>query len=152
MTLPPWEYLFLSFNSHNFPDLFMPTWVASIVLLGVLVVLYNVRTRALRHHPPYLDMYEWLLWTGVILFSLLLIYSVFIWDFLFVIVTMIGGAAFFLWVRFLHFPPLFEAYERKLARERYYTRTKFSHPEATIRSKASRPGKPARATKRRRRR
>ena len=33
MTLPPWDYLFLSFNSDNFPDIFHPTWIASLVLL-----------------------------------------------------------------------------------------------------------------------
>lgn len=146
MTLPPWEYLFLPFNGVNFPDLFNPTWISSLVLLGALVILYNVRTRALRHHAPYLDMYEWLLWTGVIVFSLLLTFSLFVWDFLFVLTTMIGGAAFFIWIRFVRFPPVFEIYERKLARERYFTRSKFSRPEATIRSKSTRP------TKRRRRR
>lgn len=146
MTLPPWEYLFRAFNGVNFPDLFNPTWISSLVLLGALVILYNVRTRALRHHAPYLDMYEWLLWTGVIVFSLLLTFSLFVWDFLFVLTTMLGGAAVFIWIRFVRFPPIFEAYERKLARERYFTRSKFSRPEATIRSKAPRP------TKRRRRR
>lgn len=146
MTLPPWEYLFLAFNGVNFPDLFNATWISSLVLLGALVILYNVRTRALRHHAPYLDMYEWLLWTGVIVFSLLLTFSLFVWDFLFVLATMIGGAAVFVWIRFVRFPPVFEIYERKLARERYFTRSKFSRPEATIRSKAARP------TKRRRRR
>jgi hypothetical protein len=137
VTLPPWEYLFLSFNSGNFPDLFRPTWVGSLVLLAALVVLYNVRTRALHRHPPYLDMWEWLLWTGVIVFSLLIVFSLFVWDFLFVVVTMIGGAAVFVWIRFVRFPPMFEIYERKLAKERYFTRSKFSHPEATIRSKSS---------------
>jgi hypothetical protein len=137
VTLPPWEYLFLSFNSRNFPDLFRPTWVGALVLLGALVVLYNLRTRALHRHPPYLDMWEWLLWTGVIVFSLLIVFSLFVWDFLFVLVTLIGGAAVFVWIRFVHFPPIFEVYERKMAKERYFTRSKFSHPEATIRSKSS---------------
>jgi hypothetical protein len=137
VTLPPWEYLFLSFNSGNFPDLFRPTWVGALVLLGALVVLYNLRTRALHRHPPYLDMWEWLLWTGVIVFSLLIVFSLFVWDFLFVLVTLIGGAAVFVWIRFVHFPPIFEVYERKMAKERYFTRSKFSHPEATIRSKSS---------------
>ena len=36
MTLAPWEYLFLPFNSHNFPDLFHPTWIAAAVLLVIL--------------------------------------------------------------------------------------------------------------------
>ena len=31
MTLPPWEYLFLPFNSVTFPDLFHPLWVVSLV-------------------------------------------------------------------------------------------------------------------------
>ena len=69
MRLPPWDYLFLPFDPHTFHDLFTPMWVASLVLLVVLVVLYNVRTRALHRHAPYLDMWEWLLWSGLALFS-----------------------------------------------------------------------------------
>jgi hypothetical protein len=42
---------------------FHPTWIASLVLLIVLVVLYNVRTRALHRHAVYLEMWEWLWWT-----------------------------------------------------------------------------------------
>jgi hypothetical protein len=100
-------------------------------------------------------MWEWLLWTGLILFSLLLVFSVFVWDFLFVVVTMVGGAAILIWIRFVKFPPVFEMYERRLARERYFTRTKFAHPESTIRSKPARGARATRSvksTKRRRRR
>ncbi len=135
MTLLPWEYLFTSFNSHLFPDLFWPTVAVSIVGLVVTVVLYNVRTRQLRHHPPYLDLYEWLLWTGIIVFSLLLMYAIFVFDFLFVVVTIVGGAAIYLWIRFYHFPPIFEAYETRLAKQRYFARSRLAHPEATIRPK-----------------
>lgn len=155
MTKPPWEYLFEPFSGDRFPDLFRATWIASLVLLGVLIVLYNMRTRAFRHHQPYLEMWEWLLWSGLILFSLLLVFSLFVWDFLFVVITMIGGAAVLLWIRFVKFPPVFEMYERRLARERYFTRTKFAHPESTIRSKAARGARttrPVKSTKRRRRR
>jgi len=42
VTLAPWEYLFIPFNSANFPDIFHPTWIASLALLVVLVILYNV--------------------------------------------------------------------------------------------------------------
>ena len=52
-------------RAHTFPDLYTPLWVASLVLLVVLVVLYNARTRALHRHAAYLDMWEWLLWTGI---------------------------------------------------------------------------------------
>ena len=51
MTLAPWDYLFQSFNNDNFPDIFHPTWIAALVLLVVLTILYNVRTRALASPP-----------------------------------------------------------------------------------------------------
>jgi hypothetical protein len=133
--LAPWEYLFVAFNSQNFPDLFWPTSIASLVLLVVVVVLYNVRTRQLRRHPPYLELYEWLLWTGVISFFLLLTYALFVFDFLFVILTELIMVGVFLWVRFVRFPPIFAAYERQLARQRYVTRQTFARPESTIRPK-----------------
>jgi len=138
VTLAPWEYLFVSFNSTNFHDLFYPTWVAAIVLLAVLVVLYAIRTRQLRHHPPYLELYEWLLWTGIITYSWLVICSLFVFDFLFVISGEIIGLGVFAWTRFVHFPPILSAYERQLAKQRYFDRRRFSRPETTIRPKASR--------------
>ena len=48
MTLAPWDYLFLPFSRSLFPDIYDATWIAALVLLAVLVVLYNVRTRALH--------------------------------------------------------------------------------------------------------
>ena len=135
MTLWPWEYLFKSFDSHNFADLFYPTWIAALVLLVGVVILYNVRTRQLHRHPPYLDLYEWLLWTGVVVFGLLLIFAVFVFDFIFVLITLVGGLALMVWIRFVRFPPLLAAYEQKLAKARYLSRLRYSKPEATIRSK-----------------
>ena len=137
MKLAPWDYFFISFNSTNFHDLFYPIWVGSLVLLVALVILYNVRTRQLRKHPPYLDLYEWLLWTGVITFGLLLVYAVFVFDFIFVLVTILIGCGVFVWARFVRFPPMLAAYETKLAKARYFSRLKYAKPEATIRSKAS---------------
>lgn len=137
MTLAPWDYLFLSFNSRNFHDIFHPTWVAAVVLLGLLVVLYVVRTRQLRHHPPYLELYEWLLWTGIIAFGWIILCSLFVFDFLFVLVGEVVGLTVLAWIRFLRFPPEVEAYERQLAKQRYFSRQRFSRPETTIRPKAS---------------
>ena len=144
MRLAPWDYLFEPFNQHTFHDLFMPTWVASLVLLIGLIVLYNVRTRTLHRHAPYLDLYEWLLWTGLSLFGLLLTAAVFAFDFIVVLVILVTGLATLVWVRFVRFPPILDAYEQKLAKQRYYTKTKFARPEATIRQK------PVRRSKRRR--
>ena len=138
MKLAPWDYVFLPFNSRNFHDLFVPIVVASLLWLIATVFLYNVRTRRLRGHPPYLDMYEWMLWTGVITFSLVLIYSVFVFDFFFVPATLIIGLGALVWIRFVRFPPIFAAYELKLAKQRYFSRSTYAHPESTIRPKAAR--------------
>lgn len=138
MTLPPWDYLFESFNSHNFPDLFHPTWIAAALLLVVLAVLYNVRSRNLHKHPPYLDMWEWMWWTGLITFSLLVVEALFVFDFLLVLLTEIVGIGMLVWIRFLRFPPILHAHEQRLARERYFSKQKFADPEATIRRRGGR--------------
>ncbi len=148
MTLPPWEYLFESFNARFFPDLFYPIVIASVVGLVATVLLYNVRTRQLRRHAPYMDMYEWLLWTGIIFFSLVLTYAVFSFDFLFTVVTIPIGVGILIWIRFVRFPPQLAAYQQKLAKARYLSMQKFAHPEATIRRRAS----GSRGSSRRRRR
>ena len=138
MTLAPWDYLFLSFNHRNFPDLFHPTWIASLVLLAILGIAYSVRTRQLRKHPPYLDLWEWLWWTGLITFSLLIIESLFVFDLVLVLVTEVIGIGTLVWIRFRRFPPILAAHEARLARERYYSKQKFADPEATIRRRGSR--------------
>jgi hypothetical protein len=148
VTLPPWDYLFTEFNDVMFPDLFNPIWVFAIVGIAATVLLYNVRTRQLRRHPVHLDMYEWLLWAGVIFFFLLLVYALFHFDFLFVVVSIPIGVGVLLWIRFVRFPPYLAAYEAQLARARYFSKKKFAHPEATIRPK--RTARPARSTRRRR--
>jgi hypothetical protein len=112
--------------------------VASLVLLVGLIVLYNVRTRALHRHAPYLDLYEWLLWTGLTVFGLLLTASLFAFDLIILLIIEAIGLATFAWVRFVRFPPILDAYEHRLAKQRYFTKTKFARPEATIRPKAAR--------------
>jgi chromate transport protein ChrA len=144
VTLLPWEYIFLAFSRTNFPDLYDLTWIASVVLVVVVIVLYNLRTRALRKHQPYLDMWEWILWTTVITLLLVATAALFVFSFFLVLGTLIAGLATLVWVRFRRFPPILAAYEQKLAHERYYSKTRFSHPEATIRSR------PARRSSRRR--
>ncbi len=146
MTRPPWEYLFVSFCSHNFPDLFYPTWIAAAVLLAVLLVLYRVRTRALHRHQPFVDLWEWLWWTGLSTFSLVLIEALFVFDFILVLATLVIGLGALVWIRFFRFPPILAAYEQRLARQRYFSRQKFAEPEATIR----RRGGPRRQRRRRR--
>lgn len=135
MTLAPWEYLFTAFKRENFPDIFHPTWIAALALLAILTGLYTVRTRALHRHPPYLEMWEWLWWTGLITLSLVIIESLFVFDFFLVLATQIIGLGALVWIRFVRFPPFFRAYEARLARQRYFTKQKYADPEATIRKR-----------------
>jgi hypothetical protein len=132
VTLAPWEYLFLAFNSGNFPDLFDPIWVSSLVFLVATVALYVIRTRQLHRHQPYLDLYEWLLWTGVIFFSLVLVYAVFHFDFIIVIISLPVGLGLLVWIRFIRFPPQLRTYEAQLAKQRYLSKFRYAHPDATI--------------------
>ena len=138
MNMWPWEYLFKAFTQINFPDLYLPFLWASILLLIATVVVYNVRTRQLRRHAIYVQMYEWLLWTGIITFSLIIVYWIFKFDMIIVLGTLVTGLAMLVWVRFYRFPPDFRAYERQLAKSRYFSRQRFTHPESTIRAKNSR--------------
>ena len=72
--LPPWDYLFTRFTRAHVPrHLHAALGRVGRPARGVLIVLYNVRTRALHRHAVYLDMWEWLLWTGITLFGLLLV-------------------------------------------------------------------------------
>ncbi|MFI5258406.1 MAG: hypothetical protein ACHQ01_02175 [Candidatus Limnocylindrales bacterium] len=135
----PWNQistLLVGFNSTNFPALYTPTWQLAFALLVISIIFYNFQGRRLRAYTVFLDLNEWLMWTSVGVFSLLLMFSVFGFDFIFVLPTMVGGAILFIWIRFIHFPPLIQAYEERLARQRYFQRSKTSHPEATIRAKA----------------
>jgi hypothetical protein len=134
----PWDYFWVGFNKINFPDLFDPIWIASGVLLVALVVVYVLRTRALHRHRPYLDMWEWVFWAGLITFFLLMVGALFNFDFAVIIVILIAGLGTMLYARFRRYPPLFEAYEHQLARQRYLARTRQSRPEATIRQKTVR--------------
>jgi hypothetical protein len=131
----PWEYFWVRFDDVNFPDLFRPLWVASLILLVVLIVLYVLRTRALHRHRLYMDMWEWIFWSGLITFFLLIVGAIFGFDFAVILVILFGGLLTMAYARFRRFPPLFEAYEHQLARQRYLSRTRQSRPEATIRQK-----------------
>jgi phosphatidylserine synthase len=135
--LGPLEYLYrdgkgVAFNSHNFPDLWVPLMIAAAVFLVGTIVLYNVRVRQLHRFEVLRNLQEWLLWTGLIFFGLLLVEGIFSFYFLFVLVTIVVGCAVFIWIRVFRFPPLIAAYNEQLRRQRSFGQAKKS-AEATIR-------------------
>ena len=138
MRLAPWEYLFTAWTADNFPDLYNLMTAVAVAFLVATVVIYNVRTRQLHRHAIYVQMYEWILWTGVITFGLMPIYWVFNFDFIIVLATIVIGLGVLVWIRFVRFPPYLLAYERQMAKSRYYSRERYTRPETTIRAKSSR--------------
>lgn len=138
MNLAPWEYLFIPFTAQNFHDLFWPIFAAALVLLIGQVVLYNVRTRQLHRFEPLVAMQEWLLWTGLVTFGLVLVEAVFRFYFLFVMVTLVVGLGTYVWVRFWYWPPQIAGYNQQLRRARFFSQERYKHPEATIRTRRRR--------------
>ena len=144
------ESLFMDggFSPQNFQDLFYPITIAALVFLVGTVVLYNVQTRRLHHHPPLVAMQEWLFWTGLAFFGLLLVYAIFKFYFFFVLVTLFVGIGTMIWIRFYRFPPLISAYNRILRREQYLSQKRYHTPESTIRTKGKSRSKPKSKKKR----
>lgn len=131
-----------SFAAQNFEDVFYPITAAAGILLIVTIVLYNVQTRRLHRHPPLVAMWEWLLWTAVIVYGLVLVEAVFHFWFVTVVATLVIGLGTFVWIRFVHFPPIIAAYDRQVRRARYLAQeraaTRYQDPSATIRTRRQR--------------
>lgn len=132
------EPLFKVFDEGHFSDLFFPIWAAALILLIGTVVLYNVRSRQLHRHEPLRTLQEWLLWTGLATFGLILVGSIFHFYFLFVFAFIVIGCATFVWIRFFRFPPIIATYNEQLRRARFMSQARFKSAEATVRTKRSR--------------
>jgi hypothetical protein len=131
-----------AFDPAGFQDLFYPIAIAAFVLLIVAVVLYNVQVRRLHRHPPLVALQEWLLWTAVSVYGLLLVEAIFHFWFVTVVLTIVIGLGTFVWIRFFHFPPIIDGYNRQLARARSIAQSrgsgKYADASATVRSRKSR--------------
>jgi hypothetical protein len=129
-----------AFDKANFSDLHSPVLYGSVVLLAIAVILYNVQTRRLHRHPPLVNREEWLLWTAICVFGLLIVESIFHFYLFVVLLTVLIGVPTFVWIVFFRFPPIIEAYNQQLRRARFFSQSRYKHAESTIRArKASRP-------------
>ena len=137
----PLDYLGrVEFTPDRFPDLFGPILWASVVIFIGAIVLYNVRTRQLHRHEILRSMQEWLLWTSVITFGIVLVGVVFNWYFLFIFITLVVGIGTLIWIRFFRFPPYIEAYNEQLRRARFFSQSKYKEAQATVRTRRTRAG------------
>jgi hypothetical protein len=145
------DSLFLDggFSDQNFPDLFYPVTIAALIFLVGTVVLYNVQLRRLHRHPPLVNLNEWLFWTGLTVFGLLLVYAIFKFYFVFVLITLIVGIGTMIWIRWFRFPPLIRVYNGVRRREQYLSQKRYSTAESTIRAKGARPKSKTKSKKKR---
>jgi Na+-transporting methylmalonyl-CoA/oxaloacetate decarboxylase gamma subunit len=126
------------FDEQHFSELFLPIWVAAAIGLLITIVLYNVRSRQLHRHEPLRTLQEWLLWTGLTTFGLILVGAVFHFYFLFILIFIVTGIAAFIWVRFYRFPPYIEAYNEQIKRARFFSQARHKQAETTVRARRSR--------------
>lgn len=138
MRRSPLDYLLEPFTELSFPDLVWPLSLVALALLIFQVIFYNVRSRQLHRHEPLRTMQEWLFWTGLITFSMLLVEALFHFYFFTVILTIVLGVGMYVWIRFIRFPPYIEAYNNQLRRARFYSQAKYRNAEATVRSRRDR--------------
>jgi hypothetical protein len=145
------DSLFLDggFSDQNFPDLFYPVTIAALIFLVGTVVLYNVQLRRLHRHPPLVNLNEWLFWTGLTVFGLLLVYAIFKFYFVFVLITLIVGIGTMIWIRWFRFPPLIKVYNGVRRREQYLSQKRYATAESTIRAKGARPKSKTKSKKKR---
>ena len=129
------------FAPENFSDIFWPITIAAAVFLVGTIVLYNLRSRQLHRHEPLRTLQEWLLWTGLATFGLILVGAVFRFYFLFEFLFIVIGIATFIWVRFFRFPPLIAAYNEQLRRARFFSQARYKQAEETVRSRRARGGR-----------
>lgn len=129
------------FSAETFTDIYWPIVIASVVLLIGQVVLYNVRVRQLHRHEPLRTLQEWLLWTGLITFGLILVSAIFRFYFLFVLTFIVVGLSTYVWVRFFRFPPYIAAYNEQLRRARFFSQARYKHAESTVRARRGRGGR-----------
>ena len=115
------------------PGCYYPIAVAAFFLLIAAVVLYNVQTRRLHRHAVLVNREEWLLWTAICVFGMLLVEAIFLFDFFTVVITLGLGLGTFAWIVFVRFPPMIEIYNQQLRRARFFSQSRYKHPEATVR-------------------
>lgn len=133
----PWELLFVPLNAR-LGTFYTPFWVVNLILFVATIVAYSVATRGDRGRGTLAEEWEAILWIGLGMFGLNLVYAAFQWYGLFPIVTTFGGLYLLRDTVFRRYPPLLaaEAAHAELLRQR---RQSADGVEATIRRAKRRP-------------
>jgi hypothetical protein len=97
-----------------------------------------VRSRQLHRHEPLRTMQEWLLWTGLSVFGLLLVATIFEFYFFVVVLTLDHRRVPYSSGSASSLPADDRGYNEQLRRARFFSQARYKNPEATVRTKRSR--------------
>ncbi len=111
--------LFDTLDTFNFPDLFTLLWVGALVITAGAIVVYNTAQRRYRRYPPILALHEWVFWSIVATWGIVPLLVVIHVPLLLILVLVIPGMAVAAWAAFVKFPPLIEAANDDIRRQRY---------------------------------
>ena len=94
--------------------------------------------RQLHRHEPLRSLQEWLLWTGLFTFGLILVGHA-----LPLLLHLHRGLhrrrrGTFVWIRFFRFPPMIATYNEQLRRARFTSQARAKQAETTVRSRRTR--------------
>ncbi|HET9879842.1 MAG TPA: hypothetical protein VFQ81_11135 [Candidatus Limnocylindria bacterium] len=112
-------FLFDTLDTFNFPDLFTLLWVGALVITAGAIVVYNTAQRRYRRYPTILALHEWVLWSIVATWGIVPLLVVIHVPLLLILVLVIPGMAVAAWAAFVKFPPLIEAANDDIRRQRY---------------------------------
>ena len=113
------DRLFDALTPDNFPDLFTLLWVAALLIVAGSIAIYADSGRRFRRYPVLLSMHEWIFWSVVIPWTLVLLLVITHVPFAMVLLVLLPGMAILLWARFVRFPPLIAAANDDLRRKRF---------------------------------
>lgn len=113
------DRLFDSFTPENFPDLFTLLSVVPFVVIAVSIWIYTDSGRRFRRYPVLLSMHEWIFWSVIIPWSLVLLLLITHVPFVLVVIVLGAGMALLIWARFVKYPPLIAAANDELRRRRF---------------------------------
>ena len=113
------DRLFDSLTTDNFPDLFTLLWVTALVMIAVSIAIYWDAGKRYRRYPVLLSMHEWIFWSVVLPWSLVLLLVITHVPFIVVLLAVLPGMAILLWARFVKYPPLIAAANDEVRRRRF---------------------------------
>ena len=140
------DVLFESLTPDNFPDLFTWLWVTALVVVIGSIVVYADSGRRYRRHPVLLTMHEWIFWSVVIPWGLVLLFVITHVPFLLLLFVVLPGLGVLIWARFIRFPPLIAAANEEMRRRRF---APAARPAAPSRPRATPAGRRRRHSARR---